>query len=93
MSARTTEGRAMTTAEHAEHLRVQADTLLRDRAVGVADHFMKAAFTALGGQHHVAIAFYPLVAAYMQACAIAYLAERLAAATATSGAPANTSDA
>lgn len=92
MSPRTTEGRAMTTAEHAEHLRVQADTLLRDRAVGVADHFMKAAFTALGG-NCVPIASYPLVAAHMQASAIAYLAERLAVATATSGAPANTSDA
>ncbi|NUN60806.1 MAG: hypothetical protein HUU13_06825 [Burkholderiaceae bacterium] len=82
----------MTTAEHAEHLRVQADTLLRDRAVGVADHFMKAAFTSVGGGH-VNIASYPLVAAHMQASAIAYLAERLAVATATSGAPANTSDA
>lgn len=92
MSPRTVEGRAMTTAEHAEHLRMQADTLLRDRAVGVADHFMKAAFTALGG-NCVPIASYPLVAAHMQASALAYLAERLAVATATSRAPANTSDA
>jgi hypothetical protein len=38
-SARTLEGRAMTEAEHAEHLRVLADTVLRDRATMLPTNF------------------------------------------------------
>ncbi|MBP8205951.1 MAG: hypothetical protein KAX68_09430 [Giesbergeria sp.] len=92
MSARTLEGRAMTEAEHAEYLRVISDTVLRDRAVGISDRFMKAAFTAVGGAS-TSVSSYPLVAAHMQASAIAYLAERLAVALAPRHAPEKTTDA
>ena len=66
MSARTLEGRAMTEAEHAEYLRVISDTVLRDRAVGISDRFMKAAFTAVGGAS-TSVSSYPLGAVENQA--------------------------
>ena len=93
MSARTVEGRAMSEAEHVEHLRVLADTVLRDRATDVADEFLEAAIDAVDGWLGPATENPVIVAAYMQASAIAYLAERLAVALAPRHAPANTTDA
>jgi hypothetical protein len=92
-SARTLEGRAMTEAEHAEHLRVLADTVLRDRATDVADEFLEAAIGAVDGWYGPAMEYPVIVAAHVQASAIAYLAERLTVALAPRHAPEKTTDA
>ena len=100
MNARTVEGRAMNADEldftpHTWEALTPADVERFFRASDFADRALSDAIDSVFNlAHDVSCEARPaLIAAHMQASALAYLAERLAGARVPASAPANTTDA